>query len=703
MRVHAQKQNQSQRQVSPNITRSNAKPPPANHTVHSILHLQRTIGNQAVQRLLHPNAEALEAGSDTTPTSRFAHDLSRIPVSSEAPVRIQAKLTLNTPGDRYEQEADRVSEQVMRMPKPQLQRACSCGGEGSKWRTKQAGQKHGGLQTKRVESGDFGETSAPSNVDEVSGSSGRSLDAATRAFMEPRFGYDFSKVRIHTNDGAAESAQAVNALAYTVGNNIFFRVGQYAPSSSDGQELLAHELAHVVQQDGGQTSHDGDGGRHGISRAPTSVIARRIPPDWQEEVPDWYWEGQKKKAAIKKHEDEQRTVIDLMDKARNLQPDPTKGITDPDNLLRNTVQMFDAGRFRLTVLSPTHYSNELHFDPGVKHPTVGGDYPERPPKDPKTPGPQLVYEPSASGRTIPAPRAGAIGQIQSLPPKVERAPDEPAPKETPTPAAKISTAPPTFLPFLQGDVYIFTRGTDVVTQFRQIFVHEGQHVADLSTQRVAANSLDEKLEAYKSEFRAFWIQPHLQRTTLLDPGGTRFAEPTGKAENSKKVTISDPQKNCTLCPPGDSSGKAFAEPKTAMKNARQEEIFWHILNNYTKHQFDCCYVYNEQFHKAVNEFAYPQSVNLINSERLMNLDLELQNLKKDMTRAQVGGTNLVGALTKLEPLDWAFLIDPKLAKPFWDTLNANAPEFVENGVKGLLKKGLKAAVSEADANKALSR
>jgi hypothetical protein len=557
------------------------------------------------------------------------------------------------------------------------------------------------MWTERIASNDLGRGSIPIIVDEVLRLPGESLDPQTRANMEPRFGYDFSKVRVHTNERAAESAQAVNALAYTVGDNVVFGAGQYAPFSSSGQKLLAHELAHVVQQGGGKTSDNGIGGRHGISQAPSDVIARKLPPDLSEEVPET--ELNKKRTAIKKHEDEQRAVIDLMDKARKIQPDPKRGIADPDNLLHNTVQMFDAGRFRLTVLSPTHYSKELHFDPGVTHPTVGGDYPERPPKDPKTPGPQLVYEPSASGRTIPAPRAGAIGQIQSLPPKVERVPGEPAPKETPTPPAKISTAPPTFLPFLQGDVYMFTHGVDVVTQFRQIFAHEGQHVADLSTQRVAANSLDEKLEAYKSEFRAFWIQPHLQRTTLLDPGGTRFAEPTGKAENSKKVTIPDPQKNCTLCPPGDSSGKAFAESKTAMKNARQEEIFWHIINNYTKHQYDCCYVYNEQFHKAVDEFAYPQSVNLINSERLMNLDLELQNLKKDMTRSQVGGTNFVGVLTKLEPLDWAFLNDPKLAKPFWDTLNANAPEFVKNGVKGLLKKGTKAAVSEAEAKKALSR
>jgi hypothetical protein len=78
---------------------------------------------------------------------------------------------------------------------------------------------------------------------------GQSLDATTRAWMEPRFGHDFSRVRIHTDARAAESARAVNALAYTVGRDIFFDAGKYAPHTRQGQKLLAHELTHVVQQE----------------------------------------------------------------------------------------------------------------------------------------------------------------------------------------------------------------------------------------------------------------------------------------------------------------------------------------------------------------------------------------------------------------------------------------------------------------------
>jgi len=87
----------------------------------------------------------------------------------------------------------------------------------------------------------------PPIVHEVLRSPGQPLDPATRGFMEPRFENDFSRVRIHTDAKAADSARAVNALAYTVGQNVVFGVGQYAPKTKEGQVLLAHELIHVLQ------------------------------------------------------------------------------------------------------------------------------------------------------------------------------------------------------------------------------------------------------------------------------------------------------------------------------------------------------------------------------------------------------------------------------------------------------------------------
>jgi cell wall-associated NlpC family hydrolase len=93
-------------------------------------------------------------------------------------------------------------------------------------------------------------THVPSIVDEVLRSPGQPLDAATRAFMEPRFGYDFSRVRVHTDSKAADSAESVDSQAYTVGQGIVFSEGHYAPATAAGRQLLAHELAHVIQQNG---------------------------------------------------------------------------------------------------------------------------------------------------------------------------------------------------------------------------------------------------------------------------------------------------------------------------------------------------------------------------------------------------------------------------------------------------------------------
>jgi len=126
-----------------------------------------------------------------------------------------------------------------------LQR-CSGGVECEECRQK----REGTLQRAAVSSTPVNENGngVPPIVHDVLSSPGQSLDAGTRAFMEPRFGHDFSGVRVHTDRRAAESARAVNALAYTVGRDVVFGTGQYAPGTSEGRGLLAHELTHVVQQ-----------------------------------------------------------------------------------------------------------------------------------------------------------------------------------------------------------------------------------------------------------------------------------------------------------------------------------------------------------------------------------------------------------------------------------------------------------------------
>jgi len=126
-----------------------------------------------------------------------------------------------------------------------LQRKCACGGSaGLSGSCEGCGKKH--LQRRASDRAEPGGAAAP--VQEVLNSPGRPLDVATRSFMESRFGHDFSQVRVHTDAQAAESARSVRALAYTVGRDVVFGSGQFAPESNRGQRLLAHELTHVVQQ-----------------------------------------------------------------------------------------------------------------------------------------------------------------------------------------------------------------------------------------------------------------------------------------------------------------------------------------------------------------------------------------------------------------------------------------------------------------------
>jgi len=132
-----------------------------------------------------------------------------------------------------------------------LQRACACGGTCLDCSAKRSHQDHGEIdRVDRKSTAELASSSVPPAVYEALGSPGQPLDASTRAFVEPRFGRDFQHVRVHTGTKAAESAKAVNALAYTVGQDIVFAAGQYNPASHQGQRLLAHELAHTVQQAG---------------------------------------------------------------------------------------------------------------------------------------------------------------------------------------------------------------------------------------------------------------------------------------------------------------------------------------------------------------------------------------------------------------------------------------------------------------------
>ncbi|MGA2292074.1 DUF4157 domain-containing protein [Bradyrhizobium sp.] len=252
--------------------------------------LRQSIGNrnQAMSGLLAPCATALrnapEVHEGMAHAAASSWDFGKIPVFSpdgaerlqnpppfpalRYPISIQAKLKIGAVDDPLEHAADRAAHQVMRTPEPRLRRICACGGECPRCQTEKPDQAPAHLRTSHVGSGDLESTVAPPIVHEVLRSPGQPLDAATRAFMEPRFGHDFSRVRVHTDARAAASAEAVHARAYTVGSNVAFGANQYAPANARGRELLAHELAHTIQQ---QRSPGSTASGIGLARKPADA------------------------------------------------------------------------------------------------------------------------------------------------------------------------------------------------------------------------------------------------------------------------------------------------------------------------------------------------------------------------------------------------------------------------------------------------
>ncbi len=149
---------------------------------------------------------------------------------------LQPKLMVGAPGDVYEQEADRVADQIMRMPESVVQRHSD------------PLERAKPIQAKAL-SGQTLATTTPemeSSITTLKGG-GRALAESERKFFEPRFGYNFSQVRLHTDTRAAASAVALNAQAYTYGHDIVFGAGRYQPNTAQGRRLLAHELTHVIQ------------------------------------------------------------------------------------------------------------------------------------------------------------------------------------------------------------------------------------------------------------------------------------------------------------------------------------------------------------------------------------------------------------------------------------------------------------------------
>ena len=193
---------------------------------------QSIYGNQAVLRMLKHSANSsplfLQRKCACHGATSSSAQCERC--GKEKRSGLQAKLRVSEPGDAYEQEADRVADQVLAAPSHHAVNS-----------TPPRIQRYSGSSTPEI-------NSAPASVGQVLASPGAPLEPALRQDMEQRFGYDFSRVRVHTSAFAEQSAQDVNAHAYTVGQNIVFGAGQFTPGTQRGRRLIAHELTHVVQQ-----------------------------------------------------------------------------------------------------------------------------------------------------------------------------------------------------------------------------------------------------------------------------------------------------------------------------------------------------------------------------------------------------------------------------------------------------------------------
>jgi hypothetical protein len=258
-------------------SRATAKPPEPMHvSKQSALH--SGLGNRGMQSLLGLTS-----------------------VVSGPSAVVQTKLPIGTPGDAYEQEADRIAQSVMRSPQTPSASApsaeqhttaapCACGGRCAACRGDAASANAPVIQTKRISAA---ATSAISHthaampaVNTVLTQPGQPLDHAARGFMESRFGHNFSGVRVHTDDAAAQSARALDAAAYTVGQHMVFDRGYYQPGTDAGRHLIAHELTHTLQQ--GAT--DASVGVPTIQRAmkfelQTLNIVRRVKGTKETELP----------------------------------------------------------------------------------------------------------------------------------------------------------------------------------------------------------------------------------------------------------------------------------------------------------------------------------------------------------------------------------------------------------------------------------
>lgn len=352
-----------------------------------------------------------ESGPPAIARSSPTHAFSRVSV-----LQPQAKLAVSQPGDPAEQEAERVADEVLGMDAPG--RAPAPAVEATL------------APALHRQQGDAPPPGAPSPLagGDIAPGDGQPLDSATRTYMEPRFGHDFGRVRVHTDARAAEAARGLQARAYAVGGAIVFGAGQYAPGTADGDRLLAHELTHIVQQSNGS----GAAARRWIARA-AATLAPPAPAV----------------AAPRPAEPVEAIVAQMLDSVR----------TDPDDqtgqVRSRLAGLDDATRAAVlaqlqTRLDPAQWQRLSNLLPGATSLAAPAPVPQAPAATPADQGPVATAAPTATEEgpqpagPAPAPLAAPAATAAAAAPAALAAPAVVAPAGPAQPGG--AATPPTGVP-----------------------------------------------------------------------------------------------------------------------------------------------------------------------------------------------------------------------------------------------------------------
>ena len=579
------------------------------------------------------------------------------------PGPIQAKLRVGAVDDSLEHEADRVADQIIRMPDPAASIPVSSGGNGNLMRRCSCGNSTSGgpecEECKKIRGGTLqragaGSTAipnaAPPIVHEALRSSGQPLDSATQAFFEARFDHDFKEVRIHTDPPAAASARAVNALAYTVGHNIVLDPEHYSAHTESGRKLLAHELAHVIQQLPSSSEGSSVDALSPQLRRAELRLQRQGSPDANV-------------AAERQHRENQLRVAKIIgqtvwDKARRRE-EPVPATEEhksrhPQLLLANSEQWIRTGLATLTVLTPTPDQSGVtlgerkFFDPTVKYPSVGGSVTH-----------SVNMEANLDGKTD------------------------------------------------GKDISLFVTPQMDDRRLAETVIHEVQHVAANSKsldekQRQAiyaeqrgsegeAHSymFESKWEQYENEFRAYWLgsTPHPIRPWVPSQPDEqdRFGSEQG-AGGELKVAEHPELKGDPNCLPGKS---------LQLANAKQTAIARQIVGSYGG--MEQAFLCSEVFRQRLLKLDHGESINFVNSVRIERLRHAMQSGSRNTiwgTPPQPASTvfAVAFAVKHLDEVDLSFLRDPgkdgtpdsRPSKPLWDEarslLSAQLFQWMENFV-----------------------